>query len=205
MSSSNASTCINRFVLATVHFLDMECWSAPRLFTNLRATSELETKFFFVLGIYRSNLVLWTKGFCFEFPYFGNKIGWPLFLRTLARLYTTFIICKSSTGLLCLMNCEWTSAKKLNFLNTWNLHFPHVTLTVSPNIYQASEKRLKRNSAMLNAIDLCKIFVAPSQIFLQKPFQEICSKASSAQCMCNIVRISCGTAQLHEMVAIPDL
>ena len=70
----------------------VECWSAPRLFTNLRATSELETKFFLVLGIYRSNLVLWTKGFCFEFPYFGNKIGWPLFLRTLARLYTTFIV-----------------------------------------------------------------------------------------------------------------
>ena len=34
-----------------------------------------------------------------------------------------------------------------------------------------------------------------SQIFLQKPFQEICIKASSTQCVCNIVPISCGTAQ----------
>ena len=63
MSSSNASSCIILLVLATVNFLDMGCWSAPRLFKNLTETSELATKFFFVLGNYRSNLVLMDERF----------------------------------------------------------------------------------------------------------------------------------------------
>ena len=63
MSSSNASSCIILLVLATVNFLDMGCWFAPRLFKNLTETSELATKFFFVLGNYRSNLVLMDERF----------------------------------------------------------------------------------------------------------------------------------------------
>ena len=89
MSSSNASSCIILLVLATVNFLDMGCWSAPRLFKNLTETSELATKFFFVLGNYRSN-----------FGLDGRKVfAWPLLLRTVTRSYN-FDRIKSSTGFL---------------------------------------------------------------------------------------------------------
>ena len=95
MSSSNASSCIILLVLATVNFLDMGCLSAPRLFKNLTETSELATKFFFVLGNYRSNLVLMDERvFTFE-----NKFGWPLLLKTVTRSYNVDRI-KSSTGFL---------------------------------------------------------------------------------------------------------
>lgn len=96
MSSSNASSCIILLVLATVNFLDMGCWSAPRLFKNLTETSELATKFFFVLGNYRSNLVLMDERFLLLKI---SLAGRCTLLRTVTRSYN-FDRIKSSTGFL---------------------------------------------------------------------------------------------------------
>ena len=71
MSSSNASSCIILLVLATVNFLDMGCWSAPRLFKNLTETSELRCS-----RELQEQLGLdGRKVFAFE-----NKFGWPLYV-----------------------------------------------------------------------------------------------------------------------------
>ena len=96
MSSSNASSCIILLVLATVNFLDMGCWSAPRLFKNLTETSELATKFFFVLGNYRSNLVLMDERFLLLKI---SLAGRCTLLRTVTRSYN-FDRIKSATGFL---------------------------------------------------------------------------------------------------------
>ena len=96
MSSSNASSCIILLVLATVNFLDMGCWSAPRLFKNLTESSELATKFFVVLGNYRSNLVLMDESFLLLKI---SLAGRCTLLRTVTRSYN-FDRIKSSTGFL---------------------------------------------------------------------------------------------------------
>ena len=96
MSSSNASSCIILLVLPTVNFLDMGCWSAPRLFKNLTETSELATKFFVVLGNYRSNLVLMDESFLLLKI---SLAGRCTLLRTVTRSYN-FDRIKSSTGFL---------------------------------------------------------------------------------------------------------
>ena len=82
--------------LATVNFLDMGCWSAPRLFKNLTETSELATKFFFVLGNYRSNLVLMDERFLLLKI---SLAGRCTLLRTVTRSYN-FDRIKLSTGFL---------------------------------------------------------------------------------------------------------
>ena len=42
-----------------------------------------------------------------------------------------------------------------------------------------------------------RFLLLPRKYFCRSKFQKICIKPSSAQCLCNIVLISCGTAQQH--------
>ena len=125
------------------------------------------------------------------YPLFiGAAFSWE-FLLLLANTNLIYFIIFSST--------KWTSAAKLNFLNTWNLRCPRGTLTVSPSICHTSEERLNRNSAEFNAISARFLLLLPLKYFGRNHSRKSASKRLPLSA-CAIVLISCGTAQMGTLL-----